>query len=147
MDYDPGLVAFLCESPHFLQGHTFLDVLENLLITAFVADQEQPESAIFQELDSVRFKICAAVTAPGQTKWSELCSDFARARQVCREGVIVAEEVLHLREEAREVSHLVRDILSRANTVLVSADCLRPQTERALRRATAAGVKTDVRML
>ncbi len=43
--------------------------------------------------------------------------------------------------------HLARDRVGRFRAVLVSADRLRPQAKRTLRRAAAAGVVRDVRML
>ena len=72
--------------------------------------------------------------------------DFARARKIRGEGIVIEEEFPHLREELLHVGHFVGDILRRTNAIFVSADGLRPEAEGALRRAAAAGVKAHVRM-
>ena len=76
----------------------------------------------------------------------ELFGDFAGARQIRGEGVVVEEKFAHLRENFLHVGHFVGDVLRRADAIFVSADGLRPEAEGALRRAAAAGIHRNVRM-
>jgi hypothetical protein len=41
---DPRLMAGLGETAHLVEGNALLNVLENLLVAAFVADQEEPQT-------------------------------------------------------------------------------------------------------
>ena len=120
--------------------------LENLLVAALVADQEQPQPGVLEGLDGVVVEVGAAVAAPGQAERRELLGDLAGARQVGGEGVVVEEELLDLREELLHVGHFVGDILRRADAVFVAADGLRPEAEGALGGASAAGVEAHVGM-
>ena len=88
-----GLVAGLGEAAHLVEGDAFLDVPENLLVAALVADQEQPQAGILERLDGVVVQVGAAVAAPGQAERRELLGDLAGARQVGGEGVVVEEEL------------------------------------------------------
>jgi hypothetical protein len=58
------LVAGLGEAAHLVQGDAFLDVLENLLVAALVADQEEAQPGILERLDGVVVQVGAAVAAP-----------------------------------------------------------------------------------
>ena len=124
----------------------FLMRVEDFVVAAFVTDEEQAQAGILERLDRVVIEIGAAVAAPGQAERCQLFRDFAGARQVRGEGVVIEEKFLHLRKELLHVGHFVGDILRRTHAIFVSADGLRPEAEGALRRATAAGVKAHVRM-
>ena len=131
---------------HFVGGHAFFDARENLVIAAFIADQEQPQPVVLERFYRVVIQVRAAVAAPVHAERAELFGDFAGARQVRGEGVVIKEKFAHLRENFLHVGHFVGDILRRADAVFVSADGLRPEAEAALRRAAAAGVHRNVRM-
>ena len=139
-------MAGLGEAAHLVEGDALLDVLEDLLVAALVADQEQAQAAVLEQLDRVVVEVGAAVAAPGQAERGELLGDLAGARQVGGEGVVVEEELAHLREELLHVGHFVGDVLRGADAVFVPADGLRPEAEGALGRAAAAGVEAHVGM-
>ena len=53
--------------------------VENVVVAAFVADQEQAQAGIFERLDRVVIEVRAAVAAPGQAERSQFLARF-RAR-------------------------------------------------------------------
>src|ERR1035437_1475860 len=66
VNYDARLVAGFGEAAHLVQRDALLDVLENLLVAALVADQEQAQAGVFERLDGVVVKVGAAV--PGRLR-------------------------------------------------------------------------------
>ena len=68
-------------------------------------------------------------------------------RQVVGEGVVVEEELLHLREEPLRQRHLLGHVPDAPRPVALAADGLRPEAEGALGAAAAPGVERDVRVL
>ena len=139
-------MAGLGEPPHFVHGHAFFDARENVVVAAFVTDQEQAQAVVLEGFYRVVIEVRAAVAGPVDAERAELGGDFAGARQIRGEGIVIEEKFLHLREEFLHVGHFVGDILRRADAVFVSADGLRPEAEGALRRAAAPRVHADVRM-
>jgi hypothetical protein len=77
---------------------------------------------------------------------AEFFGDFARARQVGGEGVVVEEKLAHLGEKFFGVGHFRGHVFRRAHAVFVAADGLGPEAEGALRRAAAAGVEAQIGM-
>ena len=146
MDHHAHTVAGLGEAAHFIGGHTLLDALEDVVIARLVTHEEEPQTAILEEPDGVFIEVGPAVAAPSQTQRGELLGDLAGPRQVGREGIVIKEELPDLREELLHVRHLSGDILGRTHPVLVAANGLRPQTERALSRATPTRVHRNVRV-
>ena len=146
MNHHAGLVAGLGEPAHLVGGHALLDAGEDLVVAAFVADQEQAQAVVLETLDGVVVEVGAAVAGPVRAQRPELLGDLAGARQVGGEGVVVEEELPHLREDLLHVGHLVGHVLRRADAVAVAADGLGPEAEGALGRAAASGVDADVGM-
>lgn len=62
MNHHPGLVAGLGEAAHFLHRHAFLDAGEDVVIAAFVADEEQAQAIVFETLDRVIIEVRAGVS-------------------------------------------------------------------------------------
>ena len=120
--------------------------VQNVVVAAFVADEEQAQAVVLEDFDGVVIQVRAAVAAPVDAERAELFGNFARARQVRGEGVVIEEKFAHLRENFLHVGHFVGDILRRADAVFVSADGLRPEAEGALGRAAAAGIHRNVGM-
>ena len=147
MDDDAGLVAVLCEAAHLGGGDALFDSGEGVVIAALVADEEEAKAVVLETFDGVVVEVRAAVAGPIHAERAELLRDFAGAREVRGEGVVIEEELAHLREELLHVSHLVGDVLRAADAILVPADGLRPEAEGALGRAAAARIHRDVGML
>src|SRR5262249_52412093 len=134
-----GFVAGFGETAHLVHGDALFDAGQDVVIATFVADEEQTQSGVLEGLDRIVVEIGAAVATPGQAERRELFRNFTSAGKICGEGIVVEKEFLHLRKELLHVSHFVSDVLSGANTILVSADRLRPEAKSALGRTTTAG--------
>ena len=94
-----------------------------------------------------RAHVGLGVARPGDAELAELLGDRLGARRVVREGVVVEEEFLHLREGRLGVADLVDHVADAAGAVAMPADRLRPQAEGAARFAAAPGVERDVGVL
>ena len=140
----PSVVAVAREPARPLDADALLDVLQDLLVAGLVADQEQAEAVVLEDLQ--RLAVDVGVGRPGDAELPEPPRDRLRARRVVGEGVVVEEELLHLREEPASVRDLVDHVLDRARAVAVAAARLRPEAEGALRAAAATGVERDVGM-
>ena len=144
VNHHAGLVAGFGEAAHFVHRHAFLDAGQDVVVAAFVADEEQAQAIVFERFDRVVIEVRAAVTAPVDAERAKLLRDLTGAREVRGEGVVIEEKLAHLREEFLHVGHFVGDVLRAADAVFVSADGLRPEAEGALRRTTASRGHADV---
>ena len=98
VDGDAELVAVLGEAPRHVDAHALPDVVQDLLIAAFVADQQQPQAVVAHDLERLARHIGLGVARPGDAELAELARDRLGARAVVGEGVVVEEELLHLRK-------------------------------------------------
>src|SRR5208283_4143089 len=88
------LVAILGELAGALNGGTLLDVLENLLIAGFVADDKQAAAGIFHSLESLEVGSDARRAGPGQANRFQFCAQLDGACLLNVEGVIIEEKFL-----------------------------------------------------
>src|SRR5215813_742603 len=147
MDGDAEIVAVLGEPPRDIDQHSLFDVVQDLLIARFVADQEQSEPVVAQDLQRPTRDIRLGIAGPRDAKLSEFAGNGLCARQVVGKGVVIEEELLNLGECRLRPSDLVDDVANAAGAVAMTADGLRPQAERAARFAASAAVEGDVGML
>jgi hypothetical protein len=143
VDHHAGLVAGPGEPAHLLERDPFFDALEDLLVAALVAHQEQAQPGILEGLDGVVVEVRPAVADQvNPSGASFLAISRARGRLAVKvssskkNSFTCGKELLH-------VGHFVGDILRRADAVFVAADGLGPEAEGALGRATAPGVKAE----
>ncbi len=129
-----------------LDGGALLDVLQNLRIAGFKADDEQPAARILHSLQRLAIGGDARGAGPCEIQRLQLLAEFNRASLLNVEGVVVKEELLDVRENLLRVRHLGCYVVCRALAPCVSAECLRPEAEGALRRASASGIKSHVGM-
>ncbi len=140
------VVAVLGEGARALNGCALLDVLEDLRIARLEADDQQTASGFVHRLQRVVVGGHARSAAPRNAERLQLLAELDGAHLLNVERVVVEEEFLHFREVLLRPFHLGRNIISRPLAPRMPAQGLRPQAERALRRAAARGVKRDVRM-
>ena len=145
VDGDAELVAILGEALGDLDAHALLDVVQDLLIAGFVADEQQPQAVVPQHLQRLARHIGLGVAGPGDAELAELAGDRLGARQIVGEGVVVEEELLHLREGLLRPGDLLDHMADAAGAVAMAADGLRPEAEGAARFAAAAGVDARCR--
>ena len=140
------LVTVLGELAGMLEGRALLDVLQNLLIAGFVAHDEQPASGFLHRLERFVIGGDARSAGPGQAQRLQLGAQLDGARRLDIESIVVEEKLLHFRPVLLDLRHFSRHIVGGALAPRMSAQSLRPQAERALRRAAARGVERNVGM-
>jgi hypothetical protein len=127
--------------------HALLDVVEDLLVAALIADQQKPEAVITKHLERGARHIGLGVAGPGDAELAELARDRLGARQVVGERVVVEEELLDLRKRLFRPLHFLDDMADGTGAVPMPADRLRPKAEGAARFAAPPGVKRHVGVL
>ncbi len=143
----PSSWQSLGEALRHLDAHALLDVVQDLLVAGFVADEEKTQAVVLQNLQGLARHVGLGVARPGDAELAELAGDRLGARQIVGEGVVVEEEFLRLRKGRQAIADLVDDVADAARPVAVAADRLRPQAEGAARFAAAPGVERDVGVL
>jgi hypothetical protein len=101
VDLDAELVAVLGELPRHVHPHALLDVLQDLLVAALVADQQKAQAVLRHHLQAVARHVGLGVAGPGDAELAQLARDGLGARQVVGEGVVVEEDLLQPGKEAR----------------------------------------------
>ena len=109
----------------------------------FVADEQQPQAVVAQHLERLARHIGLGIAGPGDAELAQLPGDGLGARQVVGEGIVVEEELLHLREGLLRPGDLLDDMADAARAIAMPAHGLRPQAEGAARFAAAPGVERE----
>src|SRR5207237_2881351 len=91
MDLDPDLFTVLRELPRMLDGCTLLDILQNLRITGFVSNDEQPRSCISHCLQGLIVTGHASCTRPAESQRLELRANVENTVFAVIEGLVVEE--------------------------------------------------------
>src|SRR5580692_2456608 len=146
MNGQPEVAAILRECPGTLNRCALLNVLQDLRIAGFEADDKQTASSFAHGLQCVVVGGDARGAAPRNAEWLQFFAKLDGAHLLNVESIVVEEKFLDLREVLLRPFHLRRNIVTRSLAPRVTAQGLRPQTECALRRAAARGVKRDVRV-
>ncbi len=147
MDGDAELVAIPGEAARDVDAHALSDVVKDLLVAAFVTDEQEPQAVVAHHFQRIARHVGLGVARPGDAQLAQLARDRLGARPVVREGVVVEEELPHLREGGFRPADFVDDVADAAGAVAMAADGLRPQTERAARFASAPRVERQIGML
>ena len=129
-----------------LDGGALLDVLQNLRIARFIADDEQPASRFLHRLKRFIIGGHARCAGPCQSQRLQFRAQFDGARLLDVESVVVEEKFLHVRPMFFRLAISRSNVVARALPPWMSAERLRPQAEGALRGTSAGRVQRDVRM-
>src|SRR5262249_48892283 len=141
VDRDAELVAILREAARNVDPHALLDVVEDLLVAGFVADEQEAQTIIAEHFQRRARHVGFRVARPNHSQLAELLRDRLGARPIVGEGIVIEEELLDLWEIMPRQPDLLDDMPDTAHAVPVPADGLRPQAERAFRSAAAAGIE------
>ena len=92
------LVAVLGESLRHVDRGALLDVLQDLRVARFVADDQQPAARFLHRLQRFVIGRDARRAGPGEVQRLQLCADLDGALLLVIEGVVVEEDLLQARE-------------------------------------------------
>src|SRR5579863_832002 len=98
MDRQTQLLAIRGKASRHIDGGALLDVLEDLLIARFVADNQQTAPGILHCLQRVVICRDTRSAAPGKVQLLQLGAEFNRTRLLIVEGIVVEEYLLETRE-------------------------------------------------
>ena len=87
------------------------DVVEDLLIAGLEADQQQPQPVLLQHFQRLEGNVRFGVARPRHAEAAETARDRFSARAIVSEGVVIEEELAHLREQALRVRHFGDDVI------------------------------------
>src|SRR5580704_10002497 len=146
MNHQAQLVTILGELAGALDGRAFFDVLQNLLVAGFVANDQQTTARVLHRLQSFVIRRHSRSAGPGELQRFQLGAKLDSPRFLNVEGVIVEEKFSYIRPIIFGGCHLTSYVVSGAFSPRVTAQSLRPEAKRALRRATASGVQGYVRV-
>src|SRR5689334_22812803 len=121
VDRDAELVAILGEALGHVDQHALLDVVQDLLVARLVADQQKPQAVVAHHLERLAPHIGLGVARPGDAELAQLLCDRLGARRVIGEGVVVEEELLHLRERLHGIADLVNHVADAAGAIAMTA--------------------------
>ena len=126
MDGDAELAAVAAEFLGDLDPHALLDVVQDLLVARFVADEEQPQAIVAHHLQRLARHVGLRVARPRDAELAERLRDGLGARQIVGERVVVEKELLHLRERLLRPRDFLDHMPDAARAITVTADGLRP---------------------
>ena len=113
MDGQAQLLAILGELARPLHGGALLDVLQNLRVAGFVADDQQAAARVFHGLQSFEVGGHARGAGPGHPQRLQLRAKLDGARLLDVEGIVVEEELLDLRPILLGLRHFGGDLRRR----------------------------------
>src|SRR6266852_6033442 len=121
VDRDAELVAILGEAARDIDPHALLDVVEDLLVAGLVADEQEAQPVVAQNLERRARHVRLGVARPGDAELAELAGDRLGARAIVGERVIVEKEFLDLREIAAGEADLLDHMVDAADPVAMPA--------------------------
>ena len=107
---DAELVAILGEPLGDIDPHALLDVVQDLLVAALVADQQESEAVIAKRLERCARHIGLGVARPDDAELAKFSRDRLGAWQVVGECVVVEEEFLDLWKRRLRPLHFLDDM-------------------------------------
>src|SRR5204863_223579 len=93
--------------PRDVQAEALLDIVQDPLVARLVADEQQPQAVVLQDLQRLVRHVRLGVARPRDAEPAEPARDRLRAREVVGEGVVVEEVLAHVREVAARERNLV----------------------------------------
>ena len=94
----PSSWQSLGEAARDVDAHALSDVVKDLLVAAFVTDEQEPQAVVAHHFQRIARHVGLGVARPGDAQLAQFARDRLGARPVVREGVVVEEELPHLRE-------------------------------------------------
>src|SRR5262245_14778737 len=139
--------AVLGEPFCYINSHPLLDIVKNLLIARFIADDQQPQAIVLQYIQGRARHISLGVARPDNPELADFTCELLNTRQVVGQRIVVEEELFYLRKGLLRPGQFLDHVPNTAGTIIVAADCLWPKAKRATRFASTAGVERNVSVL
>ena len=98
VDLDAEFMAIAGELFRDFDAHAFFDVMQDLLVAAFVADQKQAQAVILEDFQRGARHVGFGIAGPGDTQLAQFARDGFGARKIVGESVIVEKPFPHLRK-------------------------------------------------
>ena len=98
MDQDAETAAIGGEAPGNLGSQTLLDVVQDLVVTGLIADQQQPQPVLLHDLQGVTRDVGLGVARPDNSELANLARQLFDTRQVVGQRIVVEKELLDLRK-------------------------------------------------
>ena len=145
MNPDADFFAILHEGAAHLDRRALLDVLQNLRVAGFEADNQQTRAAIGHGFQSFVIAVHASGAGPLESHGFEFLAQRDDAILADVEGVVIEEKFLGLRKHFVRLLEFAGHIFHGTHAPGVAGKRLRPEAEGAERRTAARGVKRNVR--
>ncbi len=107
----------------------FFYVLQDLLVTRFIAYNEQATARFFHSLQRVVVRGHARGTTPGELQRLQFAAELDGAGLLIIERVVVEEDLFEAGEIVQHPSTFVGDVVRRAQAPAVAGMGLRPEAE------------------
>src|ERR1700732_5059314 len=120
--------------------NAFFDVMQNLLITGLVTDQEQPQAVVPHHRQEVARHVGLGIARPSDAEPAECLGKRGSSRRIVGERIVVKEELAYVRKRPPRPGNLVHHMSDAAGAVTVTSYSLWPQTKCAARFAATTGV-------
>src|SRR5262249_19374769 len=143
---DAQLPAVPGERASCFDSRTFLDVLQNLIVARFEADDEEARSCIRHRLQRLVVAVHTRSAGPAKLQRPVPATELWTAILPQVERGVSEEEFPSVWKELRRLFPLTRDVVLGPDPPGVPRQRLRPQTKGAQRRAAARGVERHVGM-
>jgi len=108
---DAEVAAVAREPPRDVQAEALLDIVQDPLVARLVADEQQPQAVVLQDLQRLVRHVRLGVARPRDAEPAEPPGDRLGTWQVVGERVVVEEVFLHLREVAARPRDLGDDVV------------------------------------
>src|SRR5271157_685045 len=140
MNQQAELLAVGREALGHLHGGALLDVLQDLRVARFVSHNQQPAAGFLHGSQGLVIGGHARGARPREVQRLQLLRQFDGAVPPVIEGVVVEENLFDVGELIERIAHFMGHVVGRAQAPAVPRVGLRPQAERAQRRASARSV-------
>ncbi len=146
VDLDADLAAIFHEVTGHLDRGALLDVLQDLRVAGFEADDKETRTAVRHGLQFFILAVAARGAGPLEFQGLEFLAQFDGAILADVEGVVVEENLFHLREVAEGLFDFLHDVVHRTRAPGMSGNRLRPHAEGTEGRTAAGSVEGNERV-
>ena len=128
---------------NLLNSSALVNVLQNLLVHAFNTRDNQVAASFLHQTHGLIIQIHTSITQPANllidTFLNHHIADFRNTLLINSKGIILKHDFFHVREVVYDILDFTNDIFRTAQTIAMTMQRLRINTEVTLCRAPASG--------